>query len=184
MFVNTCFQPLGVLWQICSFTFRNSSCGKVMFSEASVSHSVHREVRVSLIPCPFRGYGRVIYGPISRRGVCIWGPGGRVSGRGWVFGDGYTLSPAPPENHKSGRYASYWNVFLLFSPNGAEPEKHYHHCDRTEPGYLWWRLADVQLLNESRTRHSIRAVHSSFCALTGTVNEFTEFSEFNKSNDT
>ena len=73
-----------------------------MFSEASVSHSVHREVRVSLIPCPFRGYGRVIYGPISRRGVCIWGPGGRVSGRGWVFGDGYTLSPAPPETTKAG----------------------------------------------------------------------------------
>ena len=109
-----------------------------MFSEASVSHSVHRGagVRVSLIPFPFRGYGRAIYGPISRRGCVSGGQGvGYLEGVGirrWLY-----PIPRPTRNHKSGRYASYWNAFLLFSTNGVEPEKHYHHCDRAEPGYLW-----------------------------------------------
>ena len=70
--------------------------GKVMFSEASVSHSVHSGG-----------------GPHPGESACI---GGSAS-RGW----GSTPSgvcPIPPVptssgSHCSGRYASYWNAFLF-----------------------------------------------------------------------
>ena len=54
------------------FTTRNSNCGKVMFSEACVSHSVHSD-RVSLAPCPFQG------SRVSLDLYPFWGRG-RVSG--------------------------------------------------------------------------------------------------------
>ena len=36
------------------YTACQPSCGKVMFSQASLSHSVRRGVWVSLVPCPFQ----------------------------------------------------------------------------------------------------------------------------------
>ena len=61
--------------------------GKVMFSETSVCS---QGGRVSLVPCPF------------------WGLWGRVCGGYGMGGVGY-----PSAGHCCGRYASYWNAFLL-----------------------------------------------------------------------
>ena len=62
--------------------------------------------RMSLVPCPFWGGAvgclgiRVSRGKVSM-GSRIWGD--------MISGGGVTISP----NHKSGRYVSYWNAFLL-----------------------------------------------------------------------
>ena len=76
-------------------TVRNSSCEKVMFSQACVKNSVHGGrgclpgVRGGGVP---RG--------VPARGVCIWGGLGR-----------------PPKHYgiwsTSGWYASHWNAFFL-----------------------------------------------------------------------
>ena len=61
-----------------------------MFSEASVSHSVHK-------------------------GVCLWGlpPGmSAFSGRS-AYGDLHAVLTSSG-GHCSGRYASYWNAFLFY----------------------------------------------------------------------
>ena len=69
----------------------NWHCGKVIFSHASVSHSVHGGRRV------WRG-GACMVGGMRGRGVCV--------------------ACIPPARYyeirsMSGRYASYWNAFLL-----------------------------------------------------------------------
>ena len=97
-----------------------------MFSEASVSHSVYRGGGLH----PGWG-GSASEGSASRERVCIWEglhPGRSASrrvGRGlgrspWVCfkGDGIGQIPliiSSSGGHRSGRYASYWNAFLLFS---------------------------------------------------------------------
>ena len=79
------------------------SCGKVIFSQASVRHSVHRG------------------GSLSRRvsvqgGLCLGGlcPGGLCLG-GFCLGGFCQGDPRqrPPCMVTSGWYASYWNAFLL-----------------------------------------------------------------------
>ena len=68
------------------FTVRNSSCGKVMFSQASVILSTRR------VACVAGGmHGRGLGG-----GVCVVGG---MHGR--------------EDGHCGGRYASYWNAFLF-----------------------------------------------------------------------
>ena len=66
------------------FTVRNSSCGKVMFSQTCVKNSVHEE----------------------------GGGGLSASGSGGCTPPGQT-PPHPQDGHCSRRYASYWNAFLL-----------------------------------------------------------------------
>ena len=83
------------------FTARNSSCGKVMFSEAYVKNSFHgkgEEVSAQ--------EGFLPGGSASRREVCLRG--------GLLWGG------RPPPDHygirsTSERYASYWNAFLLYN---------------------------------------------------------------------
>ena len=94
-------QPTMVCVPNCSFirifTVRNSSCGKVMFSQACVKNSVQG----------------VVYTPVGAP------PG--IQPRADPLGrhhPGQTpppprqTQPPPPDGHCSGRYASYWNAFL------------------------------------------------------------------------
>ena len=68
------------------FTVRKRSCGKVMLLHLSVSHSVHR-----------------------RGGGSVWG------GCVCVYPSMHWADTTPlPDGHCSGRYASYWNVYLYF----------------------------------------------------------------------
>ena len=74
-------------------TVRNSSCGKVMFSQASVTLSTWREM--------YTPPGRY---PLGRHAQGL-SPMGR--------------HPCPRDSHCSGRYASLWNAFLLRNWNAA-----------------------------------------------------------------
>ena len=67
------------------FTVRNSSCGKVMFSQACIKNSVHR-------------------GDMSASGS-----GGCTPPRQTPTP---SRQRHPPDGHRSERYASYWNVFF------------------------------------------------------------------------
>ena len=94
---------------------RNSSCGKVMFSQVSVNMLTVEGGNVSLVPRPFLGEGRYlgdrVSGEVGYPGVSHLG----VLGVGIPpEGTWYQRYPTPlPLNHKSGRCASYWNAFLL-----------------------------------------------------------------------
>ena len=109
------------LWNHYFITNRNSSCGKVMFSRAFISHSVH-------------GGGWVgMSGPRSPGGwVGGYTSGGRYT-RGWVYqrevgiGGGrvrihnHTLWHGTWAHLASRWYASYWNAFLFrLLSNGKE----------------------------------------------------------------
>ena len=125
------------------FTTRNSNCGKVMFSEACVSHSVHSD-RVSLAPCPFQGSrvsldlypfwgrGRVSgdrvsgsrVGGICRVDLWYWGvgyPGARVSRGVGYLGGGY------PGGVSGGGYpeVSIWELYPM--PPQKNPQKQVVH---------------------------------------------------------
>ena len=83
---------------LCFITTRNSSCGKVIFSQVSVSHSVYGG-------CGLQG-GAWVAG-----GMC----GGGVHGRGHAWwGDTHVSNAGYYEIWSmSGRYASYWNAFFF-----------------------------------------------------------------------
>ena len=106
------------------FTVRNSSCGKVMFSQAYVKNSV-------------RGGGCVFQHALGRGSVCPVGiclgyvcPEGCLAGGCWpkrgVSAQGVytpwdqrqtppqTRGRHPQDGHCSGQYASYWIAFLFF----------------------------------------------------------------------
>ena len=85
-------------------TARNSSCGKVMFSQACVKNSVHRGGGMR---------GRGVHG----RGSYMVG-GMRCRGRAWQ-GERTCMR----DSHWSGRYAAYWNVFLFQCPFGFSLRK-------------------------------------------------------------
>ena len=81
------------------------SCGKVIFSQASVSHSVHRG-------------GACMAGGMHGGGACMAGAcvvGGCMAGG--MCGSGACMACMPPRFQEiqsmSGQYASYWNAFLL-----------------------------------------------------------------------
>ena len=87
------WPPLAAIF----FTARNSSCGKVMFSQACVWSHV-----------PFWGVGY--------QGV-------RVSGGGVGYPEWARYREG---GHEGGRYASYWNAFLLwlfFTGPGPSPSR-------------------------------------------------------------
>ena len=77
-----------------AITVRNSSFGKVMLSQACVKNSVHR--------------GEVYTPPghIPPGHPQADTPAGQTP-------PGHTTSQHPPRRRRSGRYASYWNTFLL-----------------------------------------------------------------------
>ena len=83
--------------RICLLPPANEVWCKVMFSEASVSHSVHLAFRRGV------GFPASVTGHINRgsasRGFCLWG------------------LDRPPEHYgrrsTSGWYTSYWNAFLF-----------------------------------------------------------------------
>ena len=116
-------------------TAGNSSCGKVMFSQACAKNSVHGEgvsvpacttghmtregvpVQGGLCPgglcpgglCPSGSLSRSVFfhrGPLSGGGVSVQGEGLCLRG---------SLLERPPTSCtvKSRRYASYWNAFLF-----------------------------------------------------------------------
>ena len=81
------------------------SCGKVIFSQASVSHSVHRgEGRSGRYPRahPLGTHTQAQTPPPLGRHPLGRHPPVRTT-------------PPPPGGHCSGQYASYWNAFLLQS---------------------------------------------------------------------
>ena len=76
------------VWYI--FTVRNSSCGKVMFSQVCLS----------------TGVGRGVHPPGRQTHTPSW--------------EADTPPPHPADGYCSGRYASYWNAFLFqnYVPHG------------------------------------------------------------------
>ena len=106
------------------FTVCNSSCRKVMFSQACVKNSVHEGGGV-------HGRGVCGGGMCSKGGACmtvgcaLQGEGG-MCGRvhawqgdiGGVHGRGACVAGrgvrGRRDGHCSGQYASNWNAFLLF----------------------------------------------------------------------
>ena len=74
------------------FTVRNSSCGKVMFSQAGVKNSVHG----GCIPACTGA------DTPSRYPSMHWG----------IHPSGQADTP-PPDGNCSGQYGSYWNAFLF-----------------------------------------------------------------------
>ena len=76
-------------WDVFLLPPTNKVWVKVIFSQASVSHSIHR--------------GAVHARGMHGRGVCV--AGGMHGRRGSMHGR--------RDGHCSGRYASYWNAFLL-----------------------------------------------------------------------
>ena len=102
--------------------------GKLMFSEACVSHSVYRRICL-LGDLPTRGS--------AHWGVCLL----------WVCllgGSPYWRSTSwrPPSNDiywlltGSGKYASYWNAFLFFSNISARSTDYTRFPHLTSPGFL------------------------------------------------
>ena len=100
-------------------TVRNSSCGKVMFSQACVKNSVHREGGMHGRGMCGRGHvwfgGHVWWGAMhgSWGGMCgkrACMAGGYMHGGGMCGGGVHDRR----DSHCSGRYASYWNAFLYF----------------------------------------------------------------------
>ena len=89
-------------------TARNSSCGRVMFSQACVKNSIHRG-------CLLREGGNCLGGCLPKR-VSAWGglPGGVCL---WRCLPKSMLGYTPPQHYgirsTSGQYASYWNAFLF-----------------------------------------------------------------------
>ena len=99
------------------FTAHNSSCGKVVFSQLCVKNSVHVGGFVSQHAMDRGCLPGVSAQEVSAYGVCLPGgclPGGVCPGvclprhpHHWAD------TPSPWNSHWSGRYASYWNAFLL-----------------------------------------------------------------------
>ena len=101
-------------------TVRNSSCGKVMFSQACVKNSVHRgeggciqhalgqTPRVGIPACT----GSETPTPLPGKYPSMhWGrPLGRYPSIHWSR---QPRQADTPDGHCSGRYAPYWNAFLL-----------------------------------------------------------------------
>ena len=66
---------------------------------------------------PGEGGGLVVHGPVGVHSLRVRGPGGgcMVPGGAWSWGVRGPGGPSgdPPNGHCCGRYASYWNAFLL-----------------------------------------------------------------------
>ena len=114
------------IWIKNIITIRNSSCGKVMFSQACVKNSVHGGACLARGACVVGGYAWQ-EGHVWRRGMCgregmcdgghAWHWGyvwqGAVHGWGACVARGGVCGSR--DSHCSGRYASYWNAFLFIS---------------------------------------------------------------------
>ena len=85
----------------------NEVLGKVIFLEVVISHSVQRG-------CAWRRGGGVTKGHACEGWGCAWQGGaciaGDMHGKGHVWQRGHVCRR---DSHSSGRYASYWNTFLL-----------------------------------------------------------------------
>ena len=97
------------------FTARNSSCEKVMLSQACVSHSVHRR-RVLSVTCPF--WGGYLWSQVPSGGDMSTGwacPGGDVYVQGWVcLGGGYMVGKSIGWVYPGlCEYAQWWVPTLL-----------------------------------------------------------------------
>ena len=88
------------------FTVRNVSCGKIMFSQASVILSTGGGGCLLLVPGGFRRYPPQQTTPLGRH------PSGQtpLPGQTPLQGNGYCC----------GRYASYWNAFLSKIRKGCQ----------------------------------------------------------------
>ena len=95
------FRKLTFQVRVLHFYCPQRSCGKVMFLHMSVSHSVHRGGLCPSMQHRSHDQGGSLSGGVSVQGGGLC-PRGSPSGR-------------PPLNTVTrGRYASYWNAFLLF----------------------------------------------------------------------
>ena len=101
--------------------FSNSSCGKVMFSQACVKNSVQRGVCMAGVcvhawgACVARG-GACMAGGCSWWGGHVWQGGHAWWGWGGVHSRGHAWQGdmhGRRDGHCSERYASYWNAFLF-----------------------------------------------------------------------
>ena len=86
-FISNLVNMLTTMCSLHLITARKGSCGKVMFLH--LSYSVHGE-----------------------GGLCPGGWGGGSLSRGGSLSGG-SVREIPPDMVMSGRYASYWNAFLL-----------------------------------------------------------------------
>ena len=123
---NPSFVPICLL---CLLPPANEVWGKVMFSEACVSHSVHRGWGVSvwfhflsgyLVPCSFQGVSVPSHTFLCPEGgLYPW----RSLFRRGSLSRGVSLE-RPPTNLKSGWYTSYWilscSVWFCCCTNSAE----------------------------------------------------------------
>ena len=118
------------------FTVRKLSCGKIMFSHLSVSHSVHRG-HAWQGACVTWGYAW--WGHTWQEGVC----GGDMHGRGhawWGGGEAWQMGVCMAgggmhgrrDGHCSRQYAFYWNAFLSHLSVS-------HSVHRVEVCGVWWK---------------------------------------------
>ena len=99
----------GYLWNIFIITVRNSSCGKVMFSQACVKNSVHSG-GVCLGPQADTPLNRHPQTDTPLADTSLGRPPSRQTPHG--------QTPPPPDGHCSRRYTSYWNEFFVFNVYG------------------------------------------------------------------
>ena len=102
-------------------TVRDSSYGKVMFSQAFIIPSVHRGEDVHGLEGHIRGKGDVHGGGACMAGgvhgrMCVWWGAYMVGGISW---QGACIARGGVrgrrDGHCSGWYASYWNAFYFDS---------------------------------------------------------------------
>ena len=144
-------------------------------------HTSVFKIKVTYFQCdyyhPQRSWGKVIFsqasvilltggGVSAPRGVCSWGvsaPRGCVCSRGCLLLGGFCsqggcLVETPRDGHCCGRYASYWNAFLLTSLNTCfTVAKNNRGCETFENVSA---LSSVYLFANSRAVHPHSALVS------------------------
>ena len=96
-------------WNAFLLPHANKIWGKVIFSQACVSHSVHGGGSLYDVTSCLAGWSHV-----PSRGSLS--SGGSLS-RGCMSGGGGFSVRETPRTVKNGRYASYWNAFLVRTAN-------------------------------------------------------------------
>ena len=106
-----------VITRGCFITFRNSSCGKVMFSQACVKNSVHRRVCIPACTWVDTPHAYTLPDQTPPLGRHPPPPGRHPQADNPLPSTCLDTHPSvqcpSPGSHCSGRYASYVNTFLF-----------------------------------------------------------------------